>query len=120
MFLVVAELAGGYWGHSIALTSDAVHNLSDMPTIVIAWIAARLAQRPADTRRTFGYRRAGILGAFTNAILLALVAAGLLWAAFDRFRHPVAVHEEWMIRLSLLALLINGGITLGLRAVVEI
>ncbi len=114
MFLVVAELAGGYWGHSIALTSDAVHNLSDMPTIVIAWIAARLAQRPADTRRTFGYRRAGILGAFTNAILLALVAAGLLWAAFDRFRHPVAVHEEWMIRLSLLALLINGGITLGL------
>ena len=114
LLLVAAELAGGYWGHSIALTSDAVHNLSDVPTIVISWIAARLAQRPADTQRTFGYRRAGILGAFTNAILLALVAAGLVWAGIERFWHPVAVHEEWMILVSILALVINGGITLGL------
>src|SRR5579863_449362 len=114
LFLVVAELAGGYLGHSIALTGDALHNLSDVPTIVISWIAARLARRPADQRRTFGYRRAGILGAFTNAILLGLVAAGLLWAGFERFRHPSAVHEEWMIRLSVLALIVNGGITLSL------
>lgn len=114
LLLVVAELAGGYVGHSIALISDAVHNLSDVPTIVISWFAARLALRPADQQRTFGYRRAGILGAFTNAILLVLVAAGLIWAGIDRFRHPVAVHEEWMIALSILALAINGGITLGL------
>ena len=114
VLLVVAELAGGYVGHSIALVSDAVHNLSDVPTIVISWIAARLALRPADQQRTFGYRRAGILGAFTNAILLVLVAAGLIWAGIDRFRHPVAVHEEWMIALSILALAINGGITLSL------
>jgi cobalt-zinc-cadmium efflux system protein len=114
LFLVVAELAGGYLGHSIALTGDAVHNLSDVPTIVISWIAAQLAQRPADPQRTFGYRRAGILGAFTNAILLALVAAGLLGTGIERFLHPVAVHEEWMIRLSVLALIINGGITLSL------
>lgn len=114
MFLVVAELAGGYLGHSIALVSDAVHNLSDVPTIMISWFAARLALRPADQQRTFGYRRAGILGAFTNAILLVLVALGLLWAALDRFRHPSAVQEQWMIGVSLLALVINGGITLGL------
>ena len=114
LFLVVAELAGGYLGHSIALTGDAVHNLSDVPTIVISWIAAKLVQRPADPQRTFGYRRAGILGAFTNAILLALVAAGLFWAGIERFQHPVAVREEWMIRLSVLALIINGGITLSL------
>lgn len=114
LLLVVAELAGGYVGHSIALISDAVHNLSDVPTIVISWFAARLALRPADQQRTFGYRRAGILGAFTNAILLVLVAAGLIWAGVDRFRHPVAVHEEWMIGLSILALVINGGITLSL------
>ena len=114
LLLVVAELAGGYLGHSIALVSDAVHNLSDVPTIVISWFAARLALRPADQQRTFGYRRAGILGAFTNAILLVLVAAGLIWAGIDRFRHPVDVHEEWMIGLSILALVINGGITLSL------
>ncbi len=112
--LVAAELAGGYLGHSIALVSDAAHNLSDVPTILISWIAARWAERPADAERTFGYRRAGILAAFTNSILLLLVALALFWKAFDRFRHPVAVHEQWMIGLSLLALAINGGITLGL------
>ena len=112
--LVVAEFAGGYWGHSLSLTGDAVHNLSDIPSILISWIAARLAERPADTKRTFGYRRAGILAAFTNSILLQLVALGLLWEAFQRFRNPVPVHEEWMIALSLVALAVNGGITLGL------
>ena len=106
---------GGYLGHSIALVSDAVHNLSDVPAILISWIAARWAERPADTERTFGYRRAGILAAFTNSILLLLVALALFWEAFERFRHPVAVHEQWMIGLSLFALAINGGITLGLR-----
>lgn len=112
--LVAAEFLGGYLGHSIALVSDAVHNLSDVPAILISWIAAHWAERPADAERTFGYRRAGILGAFTNAILLLLVAVALFWESFSRFRHPVAVHEQWMIGLALFALAINGGITLGL------
>src|SRR6201998_4100229 len=112
--LVVAEFLAGSLGHSIALVSDAVHNLSDVPAILISWIAAHWAERPADAERTFGYRRAGVLAAFTNSILLLLVALALFWEAFERFRHPVAVHEQWMIGLSLFALLINGGITLGL------
>jgi cobalt-zinc-cadmium efflux system protein len=112
--LVVAEFAGGYLGHSIALTSDAFHNLSDIPTILISWFAARWSVRGADAQKTYGYRRAGILAAFANAILLALVALGLLAGAAERFRHPVPVEARWMIGLSLLALLINGGITLGL------
>jgi cobalt-zinc-cadmium efflux system protein len=112
--LVAAEFLGGYFGHSIALVSDAVHNLSDVPAILISLIAARWAERPADAERTFGYRRAGVLAAFTNSILLLLVALALFWEAFERFRHPVAVHEQWMIGLSLFALVINGGITLGL------
>src|ERR1700732_5056339 len=112
--LVAAELLGGYLGHSIALVSDALHNLSDIPTMLISWLALRLAARPADHERTFGYQRAGVLAAFTNAILLILVALGLFWEAFQRFRHPVAVHEGWMIGVSLLALAINGGITLAL------
>jgi cobalt-zinc-cadmium efflux system protein len=112
--LVGAEFLGGYLGHSVALLSDAVHNLSDIPAIVISWIAAHWAERPADAERTFGYRRAGILAAFTNSILLVLVALALFWEAFERFRHPVAVNEEWMIALAIVALLVNGGITLGL------
>jgi cobalt-zinc-cadmium efflux system protein len=114
LILVAAEFLGGYLGHSIALLSDAIHNLSDVPTILISWIAASWAERPADAERTFGYRRAGILAAFTNSILLLLVALALLWGSADRFRHPVVVHEQWMIGLSLLALAVNGGITLGL------
>ena len=112
--LVAAELLGGYLGHSISLVSDALHNLSDIPTMLISWLALRWAARPADHERTFGYQRAGVLAAFTNAILLILVALGLFWEAFQRFRHPVAVHESWMIGVSLLALAINGGITLAL------
>ncbi|HTC62192.1 MAG TPA: cation diffusion facilitator family transporter [Candidatus Saccharimonadales bacterium] len=112
--LVVAELLGGYLGHSISLVSDALHNLSDIPTLLISWIALHWAVRPADHERTYGYQRAGVLAAFTNAILLVLVSVGLFYEAFERFLHPVAVHESWMIGVSLLALAINGGITLAL------
>ena len=114
LLLVVAELLGGYLGHSISLISDALHNLSDVPTLLISWIAMRWAARPADHERTYGYQRAGILAAFTNAILLVLVSLGLFYEAFQRVLHPVAVHESWMIGVSLLALAINGGITLAL------
>src|SRR5579864_920640 len=114
LLLVTAELLGGYLGHSISLVSDALHNLSDVPTMLISWIALHWAARPADQERTYGYQRAGILAAFTNGILLVLVALGLFWEAVERFLHPVAVHEGWMIGVSILALAINGGITLAL------
>ena len=114
LVLVVAELLGGYLGHSISLVSDALHNLSDIPTLLISGIALRWAARPADHERTYGYQRAGILAAFTNAILLILVSFGLFYESFERFLHPVAVQERWMIGVSLLALAINGGITLSL------
>jgi cobalt-zinc-cadmium efflux system protein len=112
--LVTAEFVGGYFGHSIALISDAVHNLSDVPTIVISWLALRWSARPADAQRTFGYGRAGILAAFTNAMLLVVVAISLVWEASERLLNPVTVHEQWMIGLSLVALAVNGGITLSL------
>src|SRR5579864_2881134 len=114
LFLVVAELLGGYLGHSISLVSDALHNLSDIPTLLISWIALHWAVRPTDHERTYGYQRAGVLAAFTNAILLILVSLGLFYEAFERFLHPVAVYESGMIGVSLLALAINGGITLAL------
>ena len=114
ILLVVAELLGGYLGHSISLVSDALHNLSDIPTMLISWIALHWAARPADHERTYGYQRAGILAAFTNGILLVLVSLGLFYEAFERFLRPVVVHESWMIGVSILALIINGGITLAL------
>jgi cobalt-zinc-cadmium efflux system protein len=114
LLLVLAELAGGYLGHSIALLSDGVHNLSDIPTLVISWLAVRWAERPPTHEKTYGYHRAGILAAFVNALILVLVAFYILWEAFQRLRRPVEVHEGLMLGVGILALAVNGGITLAL------
>jgi cobalt-zinc-cadmium efflux system protein len=112
--LVAAEVLGGILGHSVALLNDAVHNLSDVPAIGISFLAMRWAQRPADSEKTYGYHRAGILAAFTNALLLVLLSLWLGYESIERFRLPVAVVESWMIWTSIAALAVNGGITLAL------
>jgi cobalt-zinc-cadmium efflux system protein len=112
--LVVAELLGGLTSHSIALITDGVHNLTDAPTLVISWLAARWAERPPTSEKTYGYHRAGILAAFTNALVLVLVGVFLVWESYERFRRPVAVHTGTMLVLGAVALVINGGITVGL------
>jgi cobalt-zinc-cadmium efflux system protein len=112
--LVVAELLGGLTSHSIALITDGVHNLTDAPTLVISWLAARWAERPPTSDKTYGYHRAGILAAFTNALVLVFVGVFLVWEAYERFRRPVAVHTSTMLALGAVALVINGGITIGL------
>ena len=111
---VVAEVFGGVVGRSVALLNDAVHNLSDVPALGISWLAMRWAARPADTEKTYGYHRAGILAAFTNALLLVLLSLWLGYEAFERFRSPVRVVESWMIWTSIAALAVNGGITVAL------
>jgi cobalt-zinc-cadmium efflux system protein len=112
--LVVAEVFGGILGRSVALLNDAAHNLSDVPALGISWLAMRWAQRPADSEKTYGYHRAGTLAAFTNAVLLIVLALWLGYEAIERLRTPVAVVESWMIWTSLAALAVNGGITLAL------
>jgi cobalt-zinc-cadmium efflux system protein len=113
--LVATELLAGLWGHSIALLSDAIHNLTDVPTLVISWFAMRLARRPPTAQKTFGYHRAGILAAFVNAILLGVVALFLIYESARRLRHPVEVHTSLMLWVSVLALVVNGGITLAVH-----
>ena len=112
--LVVAEIFGGLLGHSVALLNDAVHNLSDVPALGISYLAMRWAQRPADSDKTYGYHRAGTLAAFTNSVVLVLLALWLGWEAIERLRAPIAVVESWMIWTSVAALAVNGGITLAL------
>src|SRR5471032_3074453 len=70
--LVGVELVAGYAGHSIALVSDGLHNLTDVPTLVLSWFATRWARKPPTPQKTYGYHRAGILAAFVNAMLLSL------------------------------------------------
>jgi cobalt-zinc-cadmium efflux system protein len=113
--LVVTEFAAGYAGHSIALVSDAIHNLTDVPTLVISWLATRWALRPPTPEKTYGYHRAGILAAFINAMVLAFAALFLIYESIARMRQPVEVHTSLMLWVSLLALAINGGITLAVH-----
>lgn len=114
VLLVAAELIGGTLAHSLALVGDGLHNLSDLPTLLISWYALRLVERPPTAEKTYGYHRAGILAAFTNALLLLLVAFFLIYFAVERFLHPVEVHHGVMFWMSLAALGVNAGITLGL------
>jgi cobalt-zinc-cadmium efflux system protein len=113
--LVFAEFAAGYAGHSIALISDAIHNLTDVPTLVISWLAMRWALRPPTPEKTYGYHRAGILAAFVNAMLLAFAALFLIYESIGRLRRPVEIHTSLMMWISVLALAINGGITLAVH-----
>lgn len=114
LILVVAEVAGGYAGHSLSLLNDALHNLMDAPALMISWLAARWALRPPTHEKTFGYQRTGILAAFVNALLLSFVAVFLVYESIARLRHPQPVHSGIMIWIAALALAVNGGITLTL------
>jgi cobalt-zinc-cadmium efflux system protein len=113
--LVIAEFTAGYAGHSIALISDAIHNLTDVPTLVISWLAMRWALRPPTSEKTYGYHRAGILAAFVNAMVLAFAALFLIYESIERLRRPVEVQTGLMMWISVLALAINGGITLAVH-----
>jgi len=115
LVLVLVEIAAGYAAHSMALVSDAVHNLTDVPTLVISWLAMRWAQRPPTHEKTYGYHRSGILAAFVNAIVLTLAAFFVIGESVSRLRHPAEVGATLMLRVSLLALVVNGGITLSVH-----
>jgi cobalt-zinc-cadmium efflux system protein len=112
--LVITELVSGTIAHSLALISDGWHNLSDVPSLLFAWLAIYLEQRPPSQRKTFGYKRAGVLAAFVNALILVLVAAAICYDGYQRIIHPQHVASTVMIAVGAVALLINGIITYGM------
>jgi cobalt-zinc-cadmium efflux system protein len=114
LLLVAAEFAGGWLSHSISLVSDAVHNLTDVPALVISWLAARWALKPPTEQKTYGYHRSGILAAFVNALLLWALAAFIVWEAVFRLWHPVPVRTGPMLWIALAAVAVNAGIATAL------
>jgi cobalt-zinc-cadmium efflux system protein len=109
---VIAELIFGYAANSLALISDAVHNLSDVIALLLAWGGAWLAgRRPTDTH-TYGYRRASILAALFNAGLLLVAVGGIAVEAIDRLREPAVVASWTVVWVAALGILINGGTAL--------
>ncbi len=104
---LVAEVIGGLLTHSLALLSDAAHMLSDVVGLLIALAAMRIARRVADRRRTFGYYRFEILAAAFNATVLVVIAAYILWEAYQRFRNPPDIQSIGMMLVAIIGLLVN-------------
>lgn len=104
---LVAEVIAGLLFQSLALLADAAHMFTDAAALGIALAAVRIARRPADTKRTYGYHRFEILGAAFNALLLFMVALYILYEAYQRLRHPAPVQSMGMLVVAVLGLVIN-------------
>ena len=105
--ITIGQFTGGIISGSLALISDALHNLSDVISVVLAWLANRIGMRPQTQKSTFGYKRAEILAAFINAISLIAVSVYLLVEAGKRFLNPQEVDYRWMLGLGILGFAAN-------------
>ena len=106
--ITAAQIVGGLLSGSLALLSDALHNFSDVISLIISYVAKRLSKKEASLKRTFGYKRAEILAAFINAATLMVVAILLIIEAIERFQNPKEIDSSLVIWLSVIAILGNG------------
>lgn len=112
--LVATEFVAGKLAHSLALISDGWHNLTDVPTLILSWIALYFEQKPPDHQKTYGYQRAGVLVAFVNALMLTGVALLICYEGYERVQRPAPVAAGAMLVVGIIALVVNGGISLAL------
>jgi len=104
---MLAEVVGGVLSGSLALLADAGHMLTDFASLALAWIGFRLARRPADWRRTYGFDRFSVLVAFVNGIALFAIAIWIGVEAVLRLREPVEVLGGLMLWVALAGLVVN-------------
>jgi len=105
--ITAAQIAGGLISGSLALISDAIHNLSDGIAVFLAYLANVISQKERTAQSTFGYKRAEILAAFINALVLIAVSFYLMVEAVKRFFQPQEVDFMWMLILGLVGLIAN-------------
>ncbi|GAA4234103.1 cation diffusion facilitator family transporter [Postechiella marina] len=108
IIITVAQVIGGILSGSLSLLSDALHNFSDVISLIVSYIANKLTKRKASLQKTFGYKRAEILAAFINASTLIIVAILLIIEAVKRFNNPQEIASNLVIWLSAVAILANG------------
>jgi cobalt-zinc-cadmium efflux system protein len=106
--ITVAQVAGGLISGSLALLSDALHNFSDVLSLVLSYVGHRLSRRKATIEHTFGYKRSELLAAFINALILVGVAVYLIIEAVQRFYEPVSIQPGLVIWLAVLGIVVNG------------
>jgi cobalt-zinc-cadmium efflux system protein len=106
VFMVV-EVVGGLLAGSLALLADAGHMLADTGALGLSWLAFRMAARPPDEHRSYGYHRFQILAAFINSLALFVIAGWIIWEAFGRVEHPHPVLAGPMLIVALAGLVVN-------------
>ncbi|NWJ47142.1 MAG: cation transporter [Chloroflexi bacterium] len=104
---VVIELVAGLMANSLALISDAGHNLTDALALAFSWWALRIARRAPNHRKTYGYHRAGILAATINAVTLILISIYIFYEGVQRFMQPPEVQGWTVLSVACIALIIN-------------
>lgn len=115
LLITVAQVVGGIISGSLALISDALHNFSDVISLVFSYVAHKLSRRKASINNTFGYKRAELIAAFVNAFTLLLVAIYLGYEAILRFFHPEPIKSGMVIWLAILGIVVNGSSVLLLK-----
>lgn len=108
LVITVAQIIGGILSGSLALLSDALHNFSDVLSLVFSYVAHKLSRKKASVNQTFGYKRAELIAAFVNAMTLIIVALFLVYGAIERFFNPEEIKSGLVIWLSILGIVANG------------
>lgn len=108
LVITIAQVIGGLISGSLALISDALHNFSDVLSLVFSYVAHKLSRKKASVNQTFGYKRAELIAAFVNAMTLIIVALFLVYGAIERFINPQEIKSGLVIWLSILGIVANG------------
>ena len=116
IFITLAQAVGGMLSGSLALLSDALHNLTDVISLIISYVANLFTKKEASEARTFGYKRAEIIAAFVNSTFLLIIAIYLIYEAILRFYNPQEIESNVVIWLALLAIFANGFSVLLLKS----
>ena len=109
---IVVLVVTGIRAHSLALLSEAGHNLSDFLALLLSWVAVFFQSRPPTSTKSYGYQRTGVLAAFINALSLVAVAFLIFYEAANRLYHPTPVHAGTMIVVAAAGIAVNGIIAL--------
>lgn len=107
LLITVSEFIGGLISGSLALLSDSLHNLSDVSSIIISYVAHKVSQRSANERNTFGYNRARIMAAFINSTMLLIIVAFLFKEAVERLVSPQSIDVKIVILIGTIGLVAN-------------
>ena len=116
VIITAGQVVGGFISGSIALLTDAAHNFSDVLSLVISYVANRLARRKPTLKQTFGFRRSEIIAAFVNSVTLVVIALIIVYEAIGRLFSPEPVSSNWVIWLALLSIVLNGVSVLLIKA----